>query len=98
MDSGTYTCEALNDAGTAKKTYNLDVYKPSEISNSDVTDEVVVNKGDRFVLLCDYSGYPYPTVQWLKNQRSLQNEIDKFVFKMFLLIKLNGKKIVNQKR
>ena len=75
--SGVYTCEATNEAGSDVKVFNLVVHQPPEIEGARDVQRIVVNSGDEFVLECIYSGFPTPSISWLKNQRPLLSEMDK---------------------
>ncbi|XP_075038771.1 hemicentin-1 [Mixophyes fleayi] len=67
-DEGSYTCTAVNTAGTATKKYNVKVYvRPTILENGKVPSEVVVVQGDNVTLECDSSGDPQPMLTWLRD-------------------------------
>lgn len=60
-DSGRYTCEARNEAGSAFADFAVDVLiKPSIKAYS---KDVKVKEGDNAKLVCAAEGNPSPTIQ-----------------------------------
>ncbi|CAH2316004.1 hemicentin-2 [Pelobates cultripes] len=67
-DVGTYTCRANNHAGTAEKSYRLEVYIAPDIEGGGgkpVSTKAVL--GHSLVLECSASGHPPPVLSWLKD-------------------------------
>ncbi|MCJ8749980.1 hypothetical protein PDJAM_G00193750 [Pangasius djambal] len=67
-DAGHYTCRVTSVAGTADKSYELDVYVPPTIAggvDGPVEKKVVVSK--TLVLECEAAGHPPPSLTWLKD-------------------------------
>ncbi|TSL47575.1 Hemicentin-1 [Bagarius yarrelli] len=67
-DAGHYTCRVTSVAGTADKSYELDVFVPPSISGGvagAVEKKVVVSK--TLVLECEAAGHPPPSLTWLKD-------------------------------
>ncbi|XP_035509461.1 hemicentin-1 [Morone saxatilis] len=70
-DTGRYVCVADNVAGSAEKSFNLNVHVPPTIIGlSPETVTVVVNN---FVSLsCEATGFPPPTLSWLNDRGPIQ--------------------------
>uniref|UniRef100_A0A3Q2CT39 Hemicentin-1 n=1 Tax=Cyprinodon variegatus TaxID=28743 RepID=A0A3Q2CT39_CYPVA len=67
-DAGQYTCKVNNLAGSAEKSFNLDVYRPPTITG--VEDEPIERKvvlGKHLILECQAAGHPPPSLTWLKD-------------------------------
>ncbi|XP_067452563.1 hemicentin-1 isoform X1 [Thunnus thynnus] len=67
-DAGQYTCKVTSVAGTAEKSYELDVYLPPTITGGDdgpTERKVVLSKP--LILECEAGGYPPPSLTWLKD-------------------------------
>uniref|UniRef100_A0A8C5QBV6 Hemicentin 2 n=1 Tax=Leptobrachium leishanense TaxID=445787 RepID=A0A8C5QBV6_9ANUR len=67
-DVGTYTCRANNHAGTAEKSYRLEVYVAPDIDGGGVkpvTTKTVI--GHSLELECLATGHPPPVLSWLKD-------------------------------
>ncbi|XP_065811778.1 hemicentin-1 [Labrus bergylta] len=64
-DAGTYRCVAVNLAGVAEISHNLQVYVPPVISSRGGTVTVVVNEAAK--LECEATGVPLPSLTWLKD-------------------------------
>ncbi|XP_044528060.1 hemicentin-1 [Gracilinanus agilis] len=67
-DSGKYTCHVTNIAGTAEKTYEVDVYVPPVIEGNSETPlnrQVII--GNSLTLECKAAGNPPPVLTWLKD-------------------------------
>ncbi|KAM6962600.1 hemicentin-1 [Aplochiton taeniatus] len=70
-DSANYTCVAFNVEGKARKSYLLTIQVPPSISGSELPSEVGVLLNDSVQLVCRARGTPPPSVQWLKDGKSL---------------------------
>ncbi|XP_077188775.1 hemicentin-1 isoform X2 [Paroedura picta] len=67
-DSAKYTCQATNIAGTAEKTFQVDVYVPPVIEgDSETAHSKQVVAGSSLVLECNAAGNPPPLLTWLKD-------------------------------
>ncbi|CAG5863670.1 unnamed protein product [Menidia menidia] len=67
-DAGLYTCKVTSVAGSAEKSYGLDVYLPPTIAGGDdgpTERKVVLAKS--LILECEAEGYPTPSLTWLKD-------------------------------
>ncbi|KAG5850585.1 hypothetical protein ANANG_G00084020 [Anguilla anguilla] len=67
-DAGQYTCRVTSVAGTAEKSYELDVYVPPSIEgglDKPTERKVVVSKP--LTLECEAGGHPPPALTWLKD-------------------------------
>ncbi|KAM4812745.1 hemicentin-1 [Urocitellus parryii] len=67
-DSSIYTCRATNVAGTAEKSFRVDVYVPPVIegdSATPLTKQVVI--AHSLTLECKAAGNPAPVLTWLKD-------------------------------
>ncbi|XP_076053538.1 hemicentin-1-like, partial [Oratosquilla oratoria] len=64
-DSGTYTCMVVNAAGRVYREIRVAVHVvPSFIT---LPRTAQVTRGERFVLTCEATGVPTPTITWLLN-------------------------------
>uniref|UniRef100_UPI00398EE55D hemicentin-1-like n=1 Tax=Pristiophorus japonicus TaxID=55135 RepID=UPI00398EE55D len=70
-DSGVYSCNAANVAGTVNKHFNLLVQVPATIYGSGITQEVGVSVNSELVLQCRASGFPFPHIAWSKDGEGL---------------------------
>ncbi|KAG8517174.1 Hemicentin-1 [Galemys pyrenaicus] len=67
-DSGTYTCHVANVAGTAEKSFNVDIYVPPIIDGNlavPLNKQVVI--AHSLTLECKAAGNPPPVLTWLKD-------------------------------
>uniref|UniRef100_A0A3Q4HTJ7 Hemicentin 1 n=1 Tax=Neolamprologus brichardi TaxID=32507 RepID=A0A3Q4HTJ7_NEOBR len=67
-DAGQYTCKVTSVAGSAEKSYTLDVYLPPTITGGDkgpIKRKVVLSKS--LILECEAGGHPPPSLTWLKD-------------------------------
>ncbi|XP_028823701.1 hemicentin-1 isoform X1 [Denticeps clupeoides] len=67
-DAGLYTCRVTSVAGSAEKSYRLEVLVPPFIAGG--VDTLVEQKavvGESLTLECEARGHPVPTVSWLKD-------------------------------
>ncbi|XP_060630493.2 hemicentin-1 isoform X1 [Anolis sagrei] len=67
QDTGRYTCEATNVAGKREKNYNVNVWVPPSIYNSDMLTQLNVIEGNLISMICESSGIPPPALSWRKN-------------------------------
>ncbi|MEE6496324.1 hypothetical protein FKM82_002300 [Ascaphus truei] len=63
--TGVYKCVAVSVAGAAELTYKLQVHVPPSISGASDTVTVIVNNLVR--LECEATGFPAPSLTWLKD-------------------------------
>ncbi|EEC12088.1 hemicentin, putative, partial [Ixodes scapularis] len=68
-DAGTYSCEALNEAGAAQVDFILDVLEPPWFDMSAGRLELTVLEGEEVILNCPYRGKPEPRTSWYKEGR-----------------------------
>ncbi|XP_029939526.1 hemicentin-1, partial [Salarias fasciatus] len=67
-DAGQYTCKVTNEAGSAEKSYKLDVYLPPTITGgADRPTERKVVLSKPVTLECEAEGHPPPSLTWLKD-------------------------------
>ncbi|XP_040895666.1 hemicentin-1 [Toxotes jaculatrix] len=67
-DAGLYTCKVTSVAGSAEKTYDLDVYLPPTILGGDGgPTERKVTLSKPLILECEAGGHPPPSLTWLKD-------------------------------
>ncbi|KAM4861104.1 hemicentin-1 [Thomomys bottae] len=66
QDTGRYTCEATNVAGKTEKNYNVNVWVPPSIYDSDKLAQFTIIEGNLISLLCESSGIPPPNLIWKK--------------------------------
>ncbi|XP_005733181.1 hemicentin-1 isoform X1 [Pundamilia nyererei] len=67
-DAGQYTCKVTSVAGSAEKSYTLDVYLPPTVTGGDkgpIKRKVVLSKS--LILECEAGGHPPPSLTWLKD-------------------------------
>ncbi|XP_061594740.1 hemicentin-1 [Cololabis saira] len=67
-DAGQYICKVTSVAGSAEKSYELDVYLPPSIAGEEdgpTERKVILNKP--LILECEATGHPPPTLTWLKD-------------------------------
>ncbi|XP_031169752.1 hemicentin-1 isoform X2 [Sander lucioperca] len=70
-DTGRYVCVADNVAGSAEKSFNLNVHVPPTIIG--LSPETVTAVVNNFVSLsCEATGFPPPTLSWLNNRGPIQ--------------------------
>uniref|UniRef100_A0A3B3BIE7 Hemicentin 1 n=1 Tax=Oryzias melastigma TaxID=30732 RepID=A0A3B3BIE7_ORYME len=66
-DAGSYSCKAINVAGSTEKDFFLDVMPP-KIVGSDSPQAVSVIVKEEITLECKVQGSPFPIIQWFKNR------------------------------
>ncbi|XP_040926337.1 hemicentin-1 isoform X2 [Betta splendens] len=66
-DAGRYTCRVTSVAGSAEKSYELDVYLPPTITGGDGPSERKVILSKPLILECEAGGHPPPSLTWLKD-------------------------------
>nr|XP_021529801.1 hemicentin-2 [Aotus nancymaae] len=66
-DSGLYSCQAENQAGTAQRDFDLLVLIPPSVHGAGATQEVLGLAGANVELQCWTSGVPTPQVEWTKD-------------------------------
>ncbi|MBN3299469.1 HMCN1 protein, partial [Amia calva] len=72
-DAGTYTCVAVNAAGTAKRDARLSVNVRPVFK--ELPGDVTLNKGQRLALSCHAQGAPTPAISWTFNNKPLPGTV-----------------------
>uniref|UniRef100_A0A0N5AL87 Peroxidasin homolog n=1 Tax=Syphacia muris TaxID=451379 RepID=A0A0N5AL87_9BILA len=69
--TGSYTCEAINEAGKTSSSFEVEVFIKPTFGNSE--DEISVMENERSRLKCDVKGHPTPTITWLRGGRPIKD-------------------------
>ncbi|KAF8796621.1 Down syndrome cell adhesion molecule like protein [Argiope bruennichi] len=67
-DSGVYSCEASNDAGSVSYSKRLNVFGPLFIRT---VNNLTALAGEAFMTLCPFGGYPFDAIRWKRDERIL---------------------------
>ncbi|XP_060600902.1 basement membrane-specific heparan sulfate proteoglycan core protein-like [Ruditapes philippinarum] len=70
-DTGTYTCRAVNEAGSITSKVNLYVKAKPYISAPSASTAAL---GDRAKLVCDATGYPSPDITWFRKEGKMPSD------------------------
>ncbi|KAG2469773.1 HMCN2 protein, partial [Polypterus senegalus] len=70
-DSGIYTCVATSAAGTAERSYSLQVQEPPGVDRTEPSEQVTVIRGSAVTFTCEARGFPLPRLSWFKDGQSL---------------------------
>ncbi|TKS74334.1 Hemicentin-1 Fibulin-6 [Collichthys lucidus] len=70
-DAGSYSCKAINIAGSTEKDFFLDILVPPTIEGSGSPQDVSAIVKQEISLECKVQGVPYPTIQWYKDRKLL---------------------------
>ncbi|XP_039667627.1 hemicentin-1 [Perca fluviatilis] len=68
-DAGSYSCKAINIAGSTEKDFFLDVLVPPTIVESVSPRDVSAIVKQEISLECKVQGVPFPTIQWYKDRK-----------------------------
>ncbi|KAM4629779.1 hemicentin-1 [Polymixia lowei] len=68
-DAGSYSCKAINIAGSADKGFFLDVLVPPTIIGTGSPRDLSTVLNQEISLECKVKGVPFPTIQWYKDRR-----------------------------
>ncbi|XP_026178915.1 hemicentin-1 [Mastacembelus armatus] len=68
-DAGSYSCKAINVAGSTEKDFFLDVLVPPTIIGSGSPQDVSAVLKQEISLECKVRGTPFPTIQWYKDRK-----------------------------
>nr|XP_061831771.1 hemicentin-1-like isoform X1 [Nerophis lumbriciformis] len=68
-DAGSYTCKAINIAGSTEKYFFVDVLVPPTIAESDSPQDMSGILKQEIMLECKVQGVPFPTIQWYKDRK-----------------------------
>ncbi|XP_023195302.1 hemicentin-1 [Xiphophorus maculatus] len=69
VDAGSYSCKAINIAGSREKVFGLDVLVPPTIVGSGSPMDVSAILKQELTLECKVHGSPFPTIQWYKERK-----------------------------
>ncbi|XP_044123231.1 hemicentin-1 isoform X1 [Neovison vison] len=70
-DAGSYSCKAVNVAGTSQKYFNIEVLVPPTIIGAGSPNEVSVVLSHDITLECKVKGTPFPVIHWFKDGKPL---------------------------
>ncbi|XP_062570988.1 hemicentin-1-like isoform X1 [Saccostrea cucullata] len=68
-DTGSYSCEAWNEAGVAKLDFGVFVEVPPSISATEPYPKV--REGEEITIRCPATGTPEPEITWLKGRQPI---------------------------
>ncbi|XP_029988074.1 hemicentin-1 [Sphaeramia orbicularis] len=68
-DAGSYSCTAINIAGSTDKDFFLDVLVPPTIIGSASPRDISAILKQEISLECKVQGMPFPTIQWYKDRK-----------------------------
>ncbi|XP_067083733.1 hemicentin-1 [Osmerus mordax] len=82
-DSGKYTCQAVNEAGEDRMTFDLEVLVPPVITGGldSFMEEVGAVVNTTVSLLCEVTGHPPPAVSWLRDGQPVRSDTHHLVSK-----------------
>ncbi|GIY13520.1 hypothetical protein CDAR_68362 [Caerostris darwini] len=87
--SGTYVCVAANSVGRDHQSLIVEVHVPPVITTLPKSQDISV--GDTLSLICEASGYPFPSVTWLLNNTQVTGAIHSAFGRSKLLVENAGK-------
>ncbi|KAI5614770.1 hemicentin-1 isoform X1 [Silurus asotus] len=70
-DAGSYSCKAINVAGSTEKDFHLDILVPPSIIGSGGSRDLYAVLNQEISLVCKVKGVPFPTIQWYKDRKLL---------------------------
>ncbi|XP_061153333.1 hemicentin-1 isoform X4 [Syngnathus typhle] len=68
-ETGSYTCKAINIAGSTEKDFFVNVLVPPSIAGSDSPQDLSGTLKQEIRLECKVKGVPFPTIQWYKDRK-----------------------------
>ncbi|KAL4660770.1 hemicentin-1-like [Arapaima gigas] len=71
-DSGIYTCTVSNIAGQIDRSFRLSVHVAPVLEDA-LQETLTHNVGSHVTLLCEATGFPSPTITWLKDGTPLES-------------------------
>ncbi|XP_054704630.1 hemicentin-2 isoform X1 [Grus americana] len=74
MDTGLYTCTAMNTAGNASLSYSLHVQAPPQLLIGDGESHLTAVTNNSLRIHCRATGMPTPRIQWLKDGHPLSEQ------------------------
>jgi hypothetical protein len=77
-DAADYTCRALNNIGSATRSFTLVVNVPVHIEDNTKVENVSAVVGTSVELKCVATGSPQPTVQWLLDHTAIVSDFNHF--------------------
>lgn len=69
--TGTYTCQAINGAGTVQTSCKLNVQDVPKIEVRESDTSQMIRVRNQWKVKVTYRGYPKPQVSWQKNSKPL---------------------------
>ncbi|VDK82636.1 unnamed protein product [Litomosoides sigmodontis] len=66
-DAGNYSCVALNRAGESSLDFYVEILSAPHVDKSRTEQQPHVVAGRPIILWCMISGYPLPTIRWIKD-------------------------------
>ncbi|VIO88235.1 Uncharacterized protein BM_BM11652 [Brugia malayi] len=66
-DAGNYSCVALNRAGESSLNFYVEIFSAPHLDYGRSKQQLHAITGQSITLWCIVSGYPLPTIQWIKD-------------------------------
>ncbi|XP_067940287.1 hemicentin-1-like [Watersipora subatra] len=67
-DTGRYTCIAMNEAGEARRTYDLQIQVPARIETVGLAVDLSVIENRTALISCPVTGIPQPSIIWFRGR------------------------------
>ncbi|XP_063796284.1 hemicentin-1 isoform X2 [Pseudophryne corroboree] len=78
LDTGRYICIVENEAGSAQKLFNINIHVPPRVAGS-IFENVTVVENNFISLTCEVTGFPPPSINWLKDGNILTSSKHLFI-------------------